>query len=308
MTIRILSTSQLVDNHIKTLGEQFPQLVITNYRSPTWINALSTVEAIIVTLSESINETDLKLATKLKVIGTYSVGTNHIPIDFCKNRGIKIVSTPGVLTNATADLALAILLNLTRKLRDGENLIRSGNWHGWEPNQLLGTSLSGMTCGIIGSGAIGQAFARRINTIGMKPVFWARSSYKLVDYGNGTAPRLPLDELLSISNVLSLHCPLTKETKGLLSNDKLMLLPNGAFIINTARGGILDENAVIQMLRCGKIGGVGLDVYDNEPDINQDWFTSPNTVLLPHLGSATNETRSAMAKILCDDITLILNS
>lgn len=306
---RILSTSHLVGEHLYSLGNCFPKLTVAPFRSAEWMSSLGTAEAVIVMLSEPITEDDLELAPHLKVIGTYSVGVNHLPLRACKDRNIRIVNTPEVLTDATADLALTILLSLTRRLKEGEDLARSGSWKGWAPNQILGTSLSGKLCGIIGSGPIGKAFARRVAAIGMKPVFWDRNDDRSpVDFGYAIAPRLTLNDLLKRSTVISLHCPLTTETVGLLSKRNLQQLPIGAFIINTARGGILDEEAAIDMLHDNILGGVGLDVYDGEPNINKRWFTAPRTVILPHLGSATVETRSAMAKLLCEGLRVAIRS
>ena len=307
MTVRILSTSPLVGSDLQQLGDRFPELLVAPFRSAAWTRALAEAEALVVMLSEPITESDLALAPRLKAIGTYSVGTNHLPLEACKARGIQIVNTPGVLTDATADLALAMLLSLSRRLRDGEELARSGSWQGWAPDQVLGTGLAGKTCGILGSGAIGKAFARRAWALGLQPVFWARDGQDApVAYGPATAPRLPLEALLPRCAVLSMHCPLTPATRGLLGPDLLNLLPHDAILINTARGGILDEEAAIRMLHQGTLGGVGLDVYEGEPLINKQWFTAPRTVLLPHLGSATLETRAAMAKLLCDGIAATL--
>jgi len=307
MTIRILSTSPLVGPALQHLGADFPELTVAPFRSIAWKMGLATAEALVVMLSEPITEVDLDLAPKLKVIGTYSVGTNHLPLEACESRGIRIVNTPGVLTDATADLALTMLLALTRRIKDGETLARSGYWKGWAPDQVLGTGLARKVCGILGTGPIGKAFARRVWALGMKPVFWDRENKGTpVDFGAGIARRLPLPELLAQSTVLSLHCPLTAETRGLLTSPLLRLLPKGAFIINTARGGILDEDAVIHMLHQGLLNGVGMDVYEGEPNINQAWFKAPRTVLLPHLGSATQETREAMANLLCDGIASAL--
>jgi glyoxylate reductase len=192
---------------------------------------------------------------------------------------------------------------------EGEALVRSGAWKGWAPDQLLGTSLNGKTCGILGSGAIGKAFARRVWALGMKPAFWDRDGkHHPVDFGPAIARRMPLPELLSQCSVLSLHCPLTDATRGILDRKRLSLLPQGAFIINTARGGIMDESAVLEKLHSGFLGGVGLDVYDGEPDVNPAWFTSPKAVLLPHLGSATRETRESMARLLCEGVAQALLS
>lgn len=300
MSIRILSTSPLVGKHLTLLGERFPEMIIAPYRSIAWKMAMATAEAMIVLLSEPLTEGDLELAPRLKVIGTYSVGTNHLPLAACQARGIRIVSTPGVLTDATADLALALLLAVTRRIAEGEALLRSSSWKGWAPDQLLGIGLTGKTCGILGAGAIGRAFARRVWALGMKPLFWDRDgTHHPVDFGAGIARRLPLEELLAQSAVLSLHCPLTDETRGLLDRARLALLPRNAVLINTARGGIVDEGALMERLHSGTLGGVGLDVYDGEPRLDPAWFNAPRAVLLPHLGSATVETREAMAQILC---------
>jgi glyoxylate reductase len=307
MTTRILSTSPLVGPAIQNLGARFPELTIAPFRSIAWKMNLAQAEALIVLLTEAIPEQVLELAPRLRVIGTYSVGLNHLPLEACEKRGIAIVNTPGVLTDATADLALTLLLALTRRLKEGEDLARSGQWKGWAPDQMLGTGLTGKVCGILGTGPTGKAFARRAWALGMKPVFWDRENKGTpVDFGADLARRLPLDELLSRSAVLSLHCPLTETTRRLLTRPMLQLLPPGAFIINTARGGILDEDAAIQLLHSGYLGGVGLDVYDDEPHINKAWYTAPRTVLLPHLGSATQETREAMSGLLCDGIASTL--
>lgn len=303
MSTRILSTSPLVGPALAELGARFPDLRLASFRSPEWNAALPEAEALVVMLSEPMTEADLDAAPKLKAIGTYSVGVNHLPVKACQARGITVVNTPGVLTEATADIALALLLSLTRRVAEGEALVRSGAWKGWAPDQLLGPSLEGKACGILGSGPIGRAFARRAWALGMTPIFWDREGLGgEVDFGAGQASRLPLMELLPRSAVLSLHCPLTDQTRGLLNRAALEQLPTGAVIINTARGGLMDENAAIDLLESGHLGGVGLDVYEGEPRVNSRWLQAPRTVLLPHLGSATVETREAMARLLCDGL------
>ena len=307
MSIRILSTSPLIGPALAELGARFPDLRLAAFRSPEWHAALPEAEALVVMLSEPITEADLDAAPKLKAIGTYSVGVNHLPAKACQARGIAIVNTPGVLTDAAADIALALLLALTRRVAEGEALVRSGAWQGWAPDQLLGPGLAGKICGILGSGPIGQAFARRVRALGMTPVFWDREDRGgEVDFGADRASRLPLARLLPCSAVLSLHCPLTDQTRGLLDRAALEKLPAGAVIINTARGGLMDENAAIDLLEAGRLGGVGLDVYEGEPRINPRWLNAPRAVLLPHLGSATVETREAMARLLCDGLAAAL--
>ncbi len=309
MSVRILATSPLPGRALEELGTRFPELRIAAFRSPEWNAALAEAEALVLLLSEPLTPEDLAGAPRLSVIATYSVGVNHLPLSACAARGIRIVNTPGVLTDATADLALALLLGLSRRLLEGDALVRSGAWKGWAPDQLLGAGLAGKTCGILGAGAIGRAFAKRVWALGMAPAFWDREGRGGdVDFGPAQAPRLGLEALLSRSSVLSLHCPLSPETRGLLDRDSLEKLPAGAMIINTARGGILDESAALDMLCAGRLGGVGLDVYDGEPALDPRWFRAPRTLLLPHLGSATVETRNAMAKLLCEGVTAILSS
>ena len=307
MTTRLLSTSPLVGPALVELGARFPDLRLAPFRSPEWKAALRETEALVVLVSEPITYADLEAAPRLKAIGTYSVGMDHLPLKACQTRGITVVNTPGVLTNATADIALALLLAVTRRIAEGEALLRSGHWNGWAPDQLLGSGLAGKACGILGSGPIGHAFARRVSALDMTPLFWDREGHGgEVDYGLGRAPRLPLAELLSRCAVLSLHCPLTDHTRGLIDRAALEQLPRGAVIINTARGGLLDENAAIDRLELGLLGGVGLDVYEGEPHINPRWLQAPRTVLLPHLGSATVETREAMARLLCEGLADVL--
>jgi glyoxylate reductase len=309
MSIRILSTSPFTGPALAALGASYPELLVAPYRSAAWKAALSEAEALAVIVSEPITVADLDRAPKLKVLGTCSVGVNHLPLQACEARGIAVVNTPGVLTDATADLALTLLLALTRRVAEGERMVRTGSWTGWAPDQLLGPGLPGKVCGILGSGPIGQAFARRLQALGMQPLFWDRSGAGGdVDFGTGRAARLPLAELLPRSAFLSLHCPLSDQTRGLLDRAALERLPAGAILINTARGGILDETAAIDLLTSGHLGGAGMDVYEGEPNLNPRWLQAPHTVLLPHLGSGTVETRDAMTRLLCEGIARALGA
>lgn len=302
----ILSTSPLVGPALTTLGQRH-RVVLHPFRSEGWNAALPEARALLVLLSEPLTEADLDRAPGLRAIGTYSVGVNHLPLPACEARGIEVVNTSGTLTDATADLALALLLAVTRRVAEGEALVRSGTWKGWAPDQLLGIGLAGKTCGILGAGPIGRAFARRAWALGMHVAFWDREGRGgTVAFGPASAPRLPLGDLLGRSAVLSLHCPLTAETRGLLDGAALALLPEGAVVINTARGGILDEGALMDALDAGRLGGAGLDVYAGEPDLDPRWLRTPRAVLLPHLGSATVETRAAMAQQLCEGIAAAL--
>lgn len=300
MSVRILATSPLVGNHLADLGTRFPELAVHPFRSPAWQDHLGEAEALVVLLSDPLTEQDLAAAPKLRTIGTYSVGVDHLPLAACAARGIPVVNTPGVLTDATADLALALLMALARRVAEGEALVRSGQWRGWAPDQLLGRGLAGKRCAILGSGPIGRAFARRVWALGMVAEFWDREGRGgEVEFGPARGRRVPLDTLLAEADVVSLHCPLTADTRGLLDRGRLASLRPGTLLINTARGGILDEAAAIELLHRGHLGGVGLDVYDGEPRVDPRWLEASRTVLLPHLGSATIEARNAMAARLC---------
>ncbi len=303
MSARILATSPLVGDHLARLGGRFPELAVQPFRSPAWQDFLGEAEALVVLLSERLTEQDLAAAPKLRAVGTYSVGVDHLPLAACAARGIQVVHTPGVLTDATADLALALLMALARRVAEGEALVRSGQWRGWAPDQLLGRGLAGRRCAILGSGPIGRAFARRVWALGMVAEFWDREDRGgAVDFGPACGPRVPLEALLAAADVVSLHCPLTADTRGLLDRARLESLRPGTLLLNTARGGILDEAAAIELLHRGHLGGVGLDVYDGEPRLDPRWLQAPRAVLLPHLGSATVEARNAMAARLCDGL------
>lgn len=309
MTVRVLATSPLVGGALGELGRRFPELRVAPFRSGDWRAALPEAEALIVLLSEPLREDDLDAAPRLRVVGTYSAGMDHLPLAALAARGIAVAGTPDVLTDATADLALALLLAVTRRLREGEDLLRAGRWKGWAPDLLLGPGLAGKGCGILGAGPIGRAFARRAWALGLRPAFWDREGLGgTVDLGPVEAPRMPLPGLLRHSDVLSIHCPLTDRTRGLLDRSALGQLPPGAVILNTARGGILDEEAAIALLHQGRLGGAGLDVFEGEPGLREAWLSAPRTVLLPHLGSATVEARAAMTERLCEGVTAVLST
>lgn len=309
MAIRILATSNLYGSAVQELGARFPELLVTPFRSPEWDKHLPNVEALVITLNDVLTIPELDRAKKLKAIGTFSVGLNHLPLPYLAGRNIRVANTPGVLTDDTADITVALLLCVARRVAEGDALIRSGGWKGWTPDFMLGTGLSGKVCGILGSGPIGRAVAKRVSAFGMDVLFWDRAATgEPVDFGSGHAERLPLDELLAASQVLCLNCPLTDTTRNLLTREKLLLLPKGALLINAARGGIVDENAAIDLLESGHLGGAGFDVFENEPAINPRWLKAPRALLLPHLGSATAETRDAMARLACKGVAEALSS
>ena len=233
----------------------------------------------------------------LRVVATYSVGTNHIDAAACKERGVVVVHTPDVLTDATADLTLALLLAAARRLPEGQRLVASGGWRGWAATQLLGMELRDRTLGVVGLGRIGAAVAVRARAFGMRIAYHQRHPRPDVAAPLGATFVDDLDRLLATSDVVTLHAPLTPATHHLLDARRLALMPAHALLINAARGPLVDEGALVAALREGRLAGAGLDVYEEEPRVHPGLLDLPNVVLAPHLGSATDTTRRAMAEL-----------
>ena len=229
-----------------------------------------------------------------QLIANFGVGVNHIDLRAAAAAGLAVSNTPGVLTDATADLALTLMLMVSRRTGEGERELRAGEWNGWRPTHLMGRSLSGKTLGIIGMGRIGKAVAYRAALgFGMKIIFFNRS--RVTDITDFDAKQIDdLELLCARSDFLSLHCAASADTFHILNEERLQCMQEHAYVINTARGDVIDEAALVRALHSGSIGGAGLDVFQGEPEIHRDILTAPNTVLLPHLGSATVETRTAM--------------
>ncbi|MDH5640275.1 MAG: D-glycerate dehydrogenase [Nitrospira sp.] len=262
-------------------------------------------DAVISTLSDRIDADLLSHATSLKILANYAVGHNNIDIAAARARGIIVTNTPDVLTDATADLTWALLLAVSRRVIEGDQWIREGTWSGWAPTQLLGSDISGKTLGIIGMGRIGQAVARRAQGFRMR-VLYAGSRTVPVPAGCEWH-RLSFEEVARQSDFLSLHVPLTPSTGHLIGTPELSLMKPTAFLINTSRGAVIDESALVSALTSGTIAGAGLDVYEQEPAIHAGLAGLHNVVLLPHLGSATLETRIRMGNICLDNIAAVLS-
>lgn len=242
-----------------------------------------------------------RLPGTIRIIATFSVGVDHIDLEAASARGIIVTNTPDVLTEATADIALLCLLGAARRASEGERMIREDRWTGWFPTQLLGVELHGRRLGIVGMGRIGQAVARRAMGFGLRVLYHNRRP--LAWSGPGEVEYVPrLDDLLPRSDFLSLHAPGTPETHHLLNARTLARLPRGAVVVNTARGSLVDDEALIAALRSGKVRAAGLDVFNNEPKLHPDYRTLDNVFLLPHLGSATDDTRQAMGFRALDNL------
>jgi lactate dehydrogenase-like 2-hydroxyacid dehydrogenase len=251
----------------------------------------------IVTLLHDAVDGDLLDAAghSLRCVANVAVGYDNIDLGAARERGVVVTNTPGVLTEATADLTLALLLGITRRLGEGERLIRSGAEWSWDLEFMLGSSIQGRTLGVVGLGAIGTAVARRARAFGMRIAYAGRHDAPVALVAELDAERLELDDLLASADVVSLHLPLTAETRHLIDARRLALMKPTAVLVNSARGPIVDEEALVAALSAKRIAGAGLDVFEHEPAVHPGLRALENVLLLPHLGSATVETRTAMA-------------
>jgi glyoxylate reductase len=251
-------------------------------------------DGLLVTVTDRIDAALIAaLPASIRIISTFSVGYDHIDVAAAQARGIAVTNTPDVLTDATAEIALLLILGAARNAASGMATLREGRWKNWAPTGMLGTELSGKRLGILGLGRIGRATASRARAFGMEIHYHNR--HRLApELEAGAHYHTDIASLFSASDVLSIHCASTPETRGLINRETIALLPHGAIVVNTARGDIVDDEALIEALASGRIGAAGLDVYNNEPNLHPGYLNLPNAFLLPHLGSATFETRNAM--------------
>ncbi|MFN0135610.1 MAG: 2-hydroxyacid dehydrogenase [Phycisphaerae bacterium] len=262
--------------------------------------------AMLATLSDRVDAELLDAAgSQLRIIANYAVGFDNIDVPLCKSRGVRVSNTPGVLTAATADLTWALILAAARHVVASDRFVRDGQWRGWAPLQYLGLELSGATLGIIGAGRIGSAVARRGAAFDMKIVYAHPRVVPELDGPLG-ARRLGLDDLLRTSDVVSLHVPMRPENRHLLDARRLAMLKPTAVLVNTARGPVIDEAALVESLRARSIAAAGLDVFEREPALHPGLTDLDNAVLLPHLGSATHATREKMAAMAAGNIIACL--
>jgi glyoxylate reductase len=259
-------------------------------------------EGLIAMLSDPIDSAVMAAGPKLRIIANNAVGYNNIDLAAARRRGIDVTNTPGVLTEATADLTWALMLAAVRRLPEGEALVRSGRWTGWAPTQLVGGEIYGRTIGIIGMGRIGQAVARRAQGFAMDIIYYSRNRLPLMTEIVLGARYLPLKKLLREADVVTLHLPLTKESHHLIDGASLRLMKPTAYLINTARGPVVDQSALMRVLAQKRIAGAGLDVYEDEPRVPSGLRRLRNVVLLPHLGSAGRETRVRMGMMVIDNL------
>ena len=265
-------------------------------------------DAIVSLLTEKIDGELLDAAGKqLRSVSNVAVGYNNIDVPACRERNVLVTNTPGVLTEATADIAMALILMSTRRLAEGERVIRAQQPWQWGMFYMLGSSIQGSQLGIVGMGQIGAAVARRARAFGMTIAYTKRSPLDAETAKELNATHMELDELLATSDVVSLHCPYSPETHHLMNASTIGKMKKSAYLINTARGPVVDEEALATALQQGKISGAGLDVFEKEPTVHQALIGLDNAVLIPHLGSATVETRTAMANLAVTNALAVLS-
>ncbi len=248
-------------------------------------------------LTRRIDADVLECLPNLKVVANYAVGYDNIDVEALRARGVAVSNTPDVLTEATAELTWALILAASRRLTEAERLARSGGEWAWHPTFMLGTQLGGRTLGLLGAGRIGQAVGRRAIPFGMEVAYWDQVAQPDFEREIGARRVRSLDEILAAADVLSIHVQLSEETAGLIGRDELAVMKRSAILINTSRGGIVDEDALCEALGSGELGGAGLDVYEGEPEIRECLKRLTNVVLLPHIGSATEDTRREMFEL-----------
>lgn len=270
------------------------------------IKSAKNVDAVISLLTDKFDKRIIDQLKSCKIIANYAVGFNNIDVDYAKEKGIVVTNTPDILTDATADIALSLMLACARRIPEGEMLMRKGEFVGWKPKMLLGVELRGKTVGIVGAGRIGQETAKRAKAFGTKIIYYSRAAKPEFEKEVG-AKKVSLNKLLKTADIISLHVPLTEKTRHLLNSENMELIKERAILINTARGEVVDEKYLINMLRANRIFSAGFDVYYNEPKVDKALLKLKNVVLLPHLGSATFEARDSMAKLAAQNVVNVLN-
>ncbi len=273
------------------------------------IEDIAGYDALLCMLSTPVTEQVLKTGRKLRIVANFAVGYNNIDVKAAHELNIKVANTPDVLTEACGDFAMALLLAVTRRFNEAEQYLRDGKFEGWEPLGFLGMELRKKTLGIIGMGRIGQAFANRARAFGMNISYHNRTRIDQKTEQELQATYIPnLEELFENSDVLSLNCPLTPETYHLVNKKTFDLMPNHSILINISRGPVVDEAALAEALNKGKIAGAGIDVFEREPVVHPDLLSAPNCTLLPHIASATYETREAIGLLAAEAILSVLSN
>ncbi|MEY3704574.1 MAG: hypothetical protein RLZZ561_2194 [Pseudomonadota bacterium] len=297
---KVIVTRELTDGVMRRMEDLFDATLNREDRGLTRAEleaAVADADVLVPTITDRIDADLLaKASPRLKMIANFGVGVDHIDLHAARERKILVTNTPGVLTEDTADMTMALILSVPRRLGEGEKLIRSGQWDGWKPSGMLGHRVNGKTLGIVGMGRIGRAVAKRAQGFGIRTIYHNRHRLPESVEAELGARFVELDVLFTQSDIVSINCPHTAETHHLVDAHRLSQMRSDAYLVNTSRGEVLDENALIEALESGRIAGAGLDVYVNEPHVDPRFLDLANTVLLPHMGSATYEGRAAMGE------------
>lgn len=267
------------------------------------------VDAILPCHTEKFSaETIALLPSRVKAITNFSVGTDHVDLEAAKRKGVIVTNTPDVLSDATAEIAMLLMLGAARRASEGERMVRDQQWKDWSPAFMVGKQITGKRIGILGMGRVGQVVARRARGFDMKVHYHNRKPLDAGD-SNGAVYHATVEDMLPEIDVLSIHCPATDETLGLINKERIALMNPDAIIVNTSRGAVVDDDALVEALKSGKIAAAGLDVFNGEPDtIHPEYRLLDNTFLLPHIGSATEETRDAMGFRVIENLNAIFNN
>ncbi|MEK6326375.1 MAG: D-glycerate dehydrogenase [Actinomycetota bacterium] len=264
------------------------------------------VEAIVADPTVAIDEAVLEAAgPQLRMVANFAVGYDNVDLDTCRRRGVAVTNTPDVLTNATAELALALTLAAARRMSEAEADLRGGRWQGWDPGAYLGLELTGATFGVVGLGRIGRRYAELVAGFAGEVLYASRTAKEDAERELGVR-RAPLEEIFGSADVVSLHLPASDETRGLVGPRELAEMKPAAILVNTSRGPLVDTRALARALRDGEIGASGLDVYEHEPDVPSELLQAPRCVLLPHIGSATTRAREGMARLVAENVLAVL--
>ena len=303
--MKVFVTRKLPEKGLEILYDECDEVeVYPHDRIPSKeevIEGLKGKDGLLCLLTDRVDRDVISSNPKLRAISNYAAGYDNIDVDEATRRGIVVTNTPDVLTNATAELAWALLFAVARRVVEGDKFTREGKFRGWAPMLLLGKELRGKTLGVIGAGRIGTAFALKAKCFDMKVLYYNRSRNEVLEKKLG-ARKVDLDTLLRESDFVSIHLPLTKETHHLIDYDKICLMKRDGIIVNTARGAVIKEKDLVRALKERKIFGAGLDVYENEPEVSEELKSLDNVVLLPHIGSATLETRTEMAVLAAENL------
>ncbi len=304
---RVIITRELSDanqNRMCELFDAVPNHADTPFSRDDLIAAMADCDVLVPTVTDHIDAEMIENAPdRLRLIASFGAGVDHIDLAAARAKKVLVTNTPGVFTEDTADMTMALILSVPRRLSEGEKLMRSGQWEGWKPSGMLGHCIGGKKLGIVGMGRIGQAVARRASGFGLSIVYHNRRQLPpAVEETLRATYVADLEDLIRECDIITLHCPHTSETHEMINAERIRMMKPSTYLINTARGDLVDENALIEALQNERIGGAGLDVYQNEPDIDPRLLTLRNTVLLPHMGSATFEGREASGERVITNI------